>query len=233
MHPDSFYARPAQFKVNWMAARCPMGRLLEVGCGEPSFLLAAREHGFEIAALEAHADRAARVSERLGIPVEQAFLEQDTLPAGTFDVVYHCDMLAHFPDPLGALASMMRLLKPEGVLCFEVGVLGGISTFWYRQIKELALGPHLFLYSYKSLDMLIEQAGLEVLHRTRFGLAPEVLSLIPRAGLTKLARTLVSQERAQTLQEWTYNAVRYSAGRISPRIGPATFLFVARPRRRS
>ena len=103
LHPTDFYAMPARLKAKWMATHCPKGRLIEVGCGESSFLKAARELGYDISGMDPHPGRAESVSKQLGITVEQAFVEDDAIPPGGFDVVYHCDLLSHFPDPLRAL----------------------------------------------------------------------------------------------------------------------------------
>ena len=232
LHHESFYSAPAQFKADWMAARCPRrGRLLEVGCGEPSFLAAARAMDYQIAAMEPHPGRADLVSNRLGVDVERAFIEEDTLPAGSFDIVYHCDLLVHFPDPLKALASMVRLLKPGGVLCFEVGILGGISPFWYRLIRQIELGPHLFLYSHRALDVLLDRAGLEVLHRTEFGLAPEVLLHAPiDVFARRVLGSILPAERVDAFRRRAEFWTRYRLSRLAPRVGPATLLFVARPK---
>ena len=174
-HQDAFYALPARLKAQWMAEHCPRGKLLDVGCGDGFFLAAARDLGYEVAGMEPHEGRAEQVVRRFGVTVERALIEQDSLPPSSFDVVYHCDLLAHFPDPVAALRSMMRLLRPGGVLCFEVGILGGISPFWYPLIGTIGLGQHLWLYSYKALYELFDQAGLVVKQEQHFGLAPQVL----------------------------------------------------------
>src|SRR5580704_3498066 len=79
LHPDFFYALPAEMKVRWLANSCSRGRLLEVGCGEGFFLDAAKAHGFEVAAIEPHHDRAHRVAARLGIKVECAMIEHSQI----------------------------------------------------------------------------------------------------------------------------------------------------------
>src|SRR5690242_14268392 len=74
-HPDSFYRLPARAKVRWLSQSYPRGRLLEVGCGDGHFVIAARAHGYEVAAIEPHAGRASQVAAR-GVDVECALLEQ-------------------------------------------------------------------------------------------------------------------------------------------------------------
>ena len=225
-HPETFYSASARFKARWMAAH---------------FLRAARQLGYDVAGLEPHPDRAASVARELGIPMEQAFIEDDSLPPGRFDVVYHCDLLAHFPDPFRALSSMTRLLRPGGVLCFEVGILGDISPVWYRLIEKIGLGHHLFLYSFRSLDVLLDRAALDVVHRQNYGLGPQVILRRPfsvfASGIVRpllsMARIPDSAAKAERFERFTNHAARYHVGRVAPLVGPATSLIVARPRERN
>lgn len=239
-HPETFYSFPAEFKASWMARHCAPGRLLEVGCGHGSFLAASRARGYEVFGLEPHPSRAHYVEETLGIKVEQAFLEENRLPTRSFDIVYHCDLLSHFPDPIASLHRMSALLKPGGVLFLEVGILGGISPIWYKLIGHLDLGPHLWFYSDHALRLLFAQSKLQIEHIEYFGLAPGVvigknggriirgivrlLSAVPRIGAAALAQTVHN-----LYYRWFFYFLRYRIGAIAPRIGPQTVLIAARP----
>jgi SAM-dependent methyltransferase len=239
-HPETFYSFPAEFKASWMARYCTRGRLLEVGCGHGSFLAASRARGYEVFGLEPHPYRARYVEETLGIKVEQAFLEENRLLPGSFDIVYHCDMLAHFPDPVASLHRMSALLRPGGVLFLEVGILGGISPVWYKLMGHLHLGPHLWFYSDRALRFLFAQSKLQIEHIEYFGLVLGVvtgknggrliralvrlLSSVPRIGGVTLAQTLHN-----LYYRWFFYFLRYRIGAITPRIGPQTVLIVARP----
>jgi SAM-dependent methyltransferase len=238
-HPEGFYSCSADFKAEWVARHCPRGRLLEVGCGEGFFLEAARSRGYEVFGLEPHPDRARRVRERLGIQVQQGYLEDNLLPEKSFDVVYHSDMLAHFPDPIRCLRLMSSALQDGGVLCFEVGILGGVSTLWYRLIGEIGLGPHLWLYSEQALKLLFAQAGFRVLHVQRFGLGPYVVlgkvSRLAEAVAFRLSSALphtgvrVPLEKLNRLHQEFLYLLQYKVGAFAPRTGPLKLLVVARP----
>ena len=238
-HPREFYSYSAGYKADWIARHCPRGRLLEVGCGDGFLLEAARARGYQVFGLEPHAERARRVKERLGIDVQPCFIEDARLSRSEFDVVYHCDLLAHFPDPIRCLRLMAASLRDGGVLCFEVGVLGAIPPRWYRLIGVLGLGPHLWLYSEPALNSLFAQAGLTIKHIQHFSLGPYVL-LNKAAGLLEAATFRLlsalpplgrrfSRERLDRLHQRLLFFLRYPVGAVAPRFGPSTLLVVARP----
>ena len=119
------------------------------------FLQAARDCGYAV--VDWSLLPTEHKTRELGIPVENAFLEENTLPRGTFDVVYHCEFLVHFEDPVNALRTMAAYLGPEGVLAFEVGLMAE-SRFWYRLTGKISLGHHLWFYSDRALTVLLDRA---------------------------------------------------------------------------
>lgn len=240
-HPDAFYRDTAAYKAAWLAGTGARGRLLEVGCGDGDFLAAARSLGYEVAGIEPHPLRAERAAARVGAEVRCARLEDVAWPRAAFDVVYHCDLLAHFPDPVGALEKMTRLLAPGGVLAFEVGLAGGLHPSWYRRIGCLGYPAHRWLYSRDSLEMLLRRAGLRALHARLHGLGAEVLALQVLGTAARLGRRLLPLPAAVSggvtslpRRGWTearFSGVerffRYGVGRFFPGFGPGTLLLVA------
>ena len=235
-HPDHFYSLPAPFKAAWVARRCPRGRLVEIGCGAGFFLAAIRNHGYDVFGLEPTRSYDHRLR-LLGIPVVHAYIENNDLPKHGVDVVYHCDLLAHFPDPINALLAMCELLRPGGVLAFEVGLLGGISPVWYRLIGRIGLGQHLWLYFDRAFQTLMDRAGLRILHVQYFGLTAEViggkvLGILNKRLLSPVLHGILSDGYHRTLQIHRYcvNALRYRVGALLPHVGPQTLMVVAQPK---
>lgn len=234
-HPQHFYSLPAAFKAAWVARRCPRGRLLDVGCGAGFFLAAVREHGYEVVGLEPNPAYDADLAKR-GIAVVSEYIEKTSLPKHSFDVVYHCDLLAHFPDPIRSLSAMCELLALNGVLCFEVGLLGGVSPAWYSLIGRIGLGQHLWLYSDAAFKSLMQKAGLEIMHVQYFGLAAQVLGTRVVGVLNKRliapawqAVSRNGRERAVAAHRSLINFLRYRVGSLLPLVGPQTLLVVAKP----
>ena len=246
-HSDAFYSTYALFKARWVHRHRPNGRLLEIGCGEGHFLHAARSLGYDVAGVEANPIRARRVRDWLGIEVRCSLLEELEWQGASFDVVYHCDLLSHFADPVGALQKMSRLLAPGGMLIFEAGTLGGLHASWYHVVGELGFPHHRWLYSEESLRHLLKSAGLDVLGMRHFGLAPAVATRRSRLlaarflhDVRKIIRSFTKpasngtpgpvQKQCNMLCDSIEQFIRYRIGRIAPRIGPATWLIAARPR---
>ena len=241
-HPDSYYATPARRRVRWIKRYRKGGRLLEIGCGEGHFLAAAQAAGYDVAGIEPEPGRARRAADRLGVHVECARLESCRLGRARFDIVYQCDLLSHFEDPLAALQKMQSLLAPHGVLAFEVGLLADIAPWWYSIIGSIGYPQHRWLFSARSLQRLLARADLEPARTAHFGLAPDVLL---HAGARVLARryqpldgaarrhALVQNGRARInltrFVDRTESFWRYTAGRLAPRVGPATLFVIARP----
>ena len=247
-HPDSFYALPAARKLHWLRQSHPRGRLLEVGCGNGHFLREARAAGYEVCGIELDPQRARRLAQELGVEIECAAIEEARWPAGSCDVVYHCDLLSHFPQPLLALEQMTRLLRPDGVLFFEVGIVGDLARHWYDTVPERSIPRHRWFFSEPALRRLLAQAGLKAERMKTFGLGPQavVFKLLSRThqrikhvppqlpgGGTSPADAVVpgSAIRERALEGEFNNFMRFSVGALFPRLGPLTAFVIARRNR--
>lgn len=237
VHSAAFYALPARRKVRWIRERHPGARtLLEVGAGDGWFLEEARRQGFEVSAIEPEPERASRLRERMGIRVECGLIEDVEWDGAGFDVVFHCDLLSHFPDPVLALQRMAALLAPGGVLFFEVGLVGGIDPRWYDRMPSKGLPDHRWFFSEEALQRLLVRAGLRLERMQRFGLGPGLelhrlaSALRPVMGRGRQVPSGVgATSPVGSRRERVQSALRYGVGGLFPGVGPGTALVVARP----
>jgi SAM-dependent methyltransferase len=235
-HPDSFYALPAAMKLRWLARTHRRGRLLEVGCGRAFFLAEAQRRGFDVAGIEVDPERARRVAAQLDVPVEAALVEHSRWPDASCDVVYHCDLLSHFPDPLLALERMGRMLRPGGAMFFEVGLVGGIGPSWYRRMPPGSWPRHRWFFDRESLTKLLARAGLRVVRMQVYSLGPQVLLYRSASRLLGACRWFLprrrpatrsvgsSQPRERPGEARINNWLRFGLGRVAPQFGPCTAL---------
>jgi hypothetical protein len=137
---------------------------------------------------------------------------------------------------------MQGLLAPHGVLAFEVGLLADISPWWYSMIGAIGYPQHRWLFSARSLERLLARADLEPARTAYFALGPGVLVHAGARLLARRYRRLRSPARrngpikggAPTVSltrfvDRTESFWRYTAGRLAPRVGPATLFVIARP----
>jgi SAM-dependent methyltransferase len=240
-HPDAFYELPAALKARWVRRHTSGHDLLEIGCGRGSFLEAAQACGFRVEGIEPEATRAMDAARRVNATVHPAFFE-DVKAERRFDVVYHCDMLAHFERPGGALRLMAEFLRPRGVLAFEIGFVADRARFWLSWIGEIGYPEHRWLYSERSLRQLLHGAGLRIEHIKTFDLSAYVATLRGLRLGARLVRRLKPRRRIAAPDSGRdsrsgsdqallrcQNILRYRVGAWLPPLGPATALVIARP----
>lgn len=104
------------------------GRLLDVGVGVGTFLRLARERGWVVEGVDPSPYAAGFVRDTLGAPVHCGELTAAPLPAASYDAVNLRHVLKHFPDPVGFLTQVARLLKPTGIVCLSVPNFGLLAV---------------------------------------------------------------------------------------------------------
>lgn len=141
------------------------GRLLDVGSHVGFFVEVALEGGWEAEGIEPSA-WAAEIAQARGLPVQCSSLKQLS-PRRGYEAVTLWDVIEHLSDPLGSLRRIHELLNPGGVLAMStmdvdamVPRLLGRAWPWYMQM-------HLYYFSRRTLKMLVESAGYELLEIRR------------------------------------------------------------------
>jgi SAM-dependent methyltransferase len=139
------------------------GRLLDVGCSAGFFLSVARKGGWEIVGVEpSHwAAKIARTEYGIG-NVHEGFLEQQKFEDASFDVVTLWDVLEHLPDPALALATIARVLKPDGALFLNVPNIDSLSARTLGPRWVLFLREHLWYFSPRTIRLFLEAKGFSV-----------------------------------------------------------------------
>ena len=140
------------------------GRVLDVGCGNGSFLQLMAQFGWDVNGIEPD-PLAAAFAQSAGIPVHVGAVESASLAPESYDAITLNHVIEHMADPLAAFAQLVAALKPGGVLVSispnPVGLLRRAFGVWWR-----ALDPprHVVLFGPKTLAEIA----------TRFGLVPNV-----------------------------------------------------------
>jgi 2-polyprenyl-3-methyl-5-hydroxy-6-metoxy-1,4-benzoquinol methylase len=138
------------------------GRLLDVGCGQGTFLEEMRQAGWEVEGVEPDPSAAA-LARANNIPVLEASFEDAPLRAGSYDAVTMNHVIEHFHEPVEALRIARQLLRPGGILWIATPNLASRGHGVFGR-DWIGLDPprHLVLFDRTSLSRAVRQADLEV-----------------------------------------------------------------------
>ena len=89
------------------------GALLDVGCGDGTFLLEAQKAGWNVCGLET-SETAVKNAKALGLSVLPGSLEDRLFDDSQFNLLRMWSVLEHVPDANVALRELVRILKPGG-----------------------------------------------------------------------------------------------------------------------
>ena len=145
------------------------GSVLDVGCGNGSFLRFAKRHGWETFGADI---RLSPETRDLTCPLWEGRLTDIDFGGSRFDVIRFNHVIEHLQNPLIELERCRELLNDGGLVFVGVPNLGGISPriknlqsrlgLKQKRWRHYAATHHLFFFTPKTLRMMIERAGFAV-----------------------------------------------------------------------
>jgi 2-polyprenyl-3-methyl-5-hydroxy-6-metoxy-1,4-benzoquinol methylase len=150
--------------------------VLDYGAATGDFVALARAEGHHCEGVELSDDARAASLERLGISLlssEQA----ESLKPGQFDLLHMNHVLEHMPNPAEHLRWCANLLKPDGLLVFEIpqqfdNDLDRMRRLLHcggRQLRFDAYSlHHTYFFNPKTVRLLLQRNGFEPLHLSTF-----------------------------------------------------------------
>lgn len=145
----------------------PGRTILDIGTNIGTFLLAARESGWQATGVEPN-PRAAWIGREKGLSIIQSFFDDyfvDSLAdrGQLFDAIHMGDVIEHIPQPLPFIRLAVRLLGPSGVV---MAVTPDIETYFARRF-QIKPEEHKDYFNRHSLRLAFEKCGLEVAYCAR------------------------------------------------------------------
>lgn len=133
--------------------------LLDVGCGNGSFLHLASEAGWNVRGIDFDAD-AVEAARRAGLDVSLGPIESLAEESNRYDAITLGHVIEHVHDPRGTLSACLRLLKPGGWLWIETpNVESRGHARFGRHWRGLEAPRHLILFHPRALRALLEDVG--------------------------------------------------------------------------
>lgn len=154
---DQFCAQRRLRLLNSHASR--PGRLLDIGCGDGTFLETARVHGWDVVGTE-QVGATHRASAK-GIEIRS---DLKTLAGSTpFDAATLWHSLEHVADPLGTLVELRTMLHNNAVLIVAVPDSRGLQARLFGdRWFHLDVPRHLYHFDNRSLSSLLSFAGFQI-----------------------------------------------------------------------
>lgn len=139
------------------------GRLLDVGCGDGSFLLSMRDLGWDVYGVEPDPKAAQVARNKCRCEVEDVELHHARFPDGFFDAITLNHVIEHVPDPVSVLTRCRRLLRKDGILV--VATPNG-NSLGHRLLKaawrELDPPRHFFVFNGETLRRCLSLAAFKI-----------------------------------------------------------------------
>lgn len=142
-------------------------RMLEIGTGGGFALKGFEEMGFEVEGVETSGVAVRFATQRLNLKIHHASLEEfDTKER--FDLVLLNHVLEHFMDLRSVTRKLVSLLAPNGILYVRVPDHHSYDRRVYGREWPAYAHYHISNFSEKSLVLLYQQEGLQVLRTKKF-----------------------------------------------------------------
>lgn len=158
-------------------------KVLDIGCGDGDFLKQISAQKSRIYGVELPGPAFKRASRIPGIHLLSADeLGIDSYPKHYFDAITLWHVLEHLSGPFQTLSYCREWLKSGGYLFIEVPNAASwqarlFKTNWFH----LDAPRHLFLFTPKSLDILLNKAGFTVWRRQYFSFEMGVFGVVQSA----------------------------------------------------
>ena len=178
-------------------------RLLDIGCGAGSLLVAARKNGWNAQGLEV-AEQATDYVRKLGFEVFHGELQQAEFPSQYFDVITAAEILEHLSEPRKLVQEVARVLRPGGLFWVTTPHARGLSAR-VLGLKWRCVWPpeHLQLFSVAGMKTLLREVGFKQIRFQTTGANP--IEILHAMGAKKDAPKALDQRFDRVLTNYQLN----------------------------
>jgi SAM-dependent methyltransferase len=155
----------ARRRVGWLEQRVAgnknsPGKVLDIGCGEGTFLELAKKHGWQTVGVEMSRD----VLEKSDLEIYETIAAvKDAHGENSFAAITLWHVLEHLERPCESLKEIYELLAPNGKLLIAVPDAAGFQAkIFGKDWLHLDVPRHFYHFNFQSLEMLLRQCGFQI-----------------------------------------------------------------------
>ena len=170
-------------------------KVVEIGCGHGEYLGIMRGQGVHAFGVEYGAEAVAQCVKN-GLKVKKGFIGKASaeIPGGPFDAFFIMNFLEHLPDPRKTLAGIRHNLSEGAVGLVEVP---NFDLILKENLFSEFIPDHLFYFTKKTLSLVLEQNGFEVLACNVVWHGYIISAVIRKMKRTDVSRFRLAQESLQ------------------------------------
>jgi 2-polyprenyl-3-methyl-5-hydroxy-6-metoxy-1,4-benzoquinol methylase len=154
-------------------------RFLDVGCGYGFFSKTALQNGFEVTAIEMASLERNIAAELTGLKIYSNSFEEFNHNNSSFEVILMSQILEHVLDVNQWMIKASSLLSSNGILVIALPNFGSLFRLILQENEPYIIPPsHLNYFSYKSLRLLLQKHGFEIIK-------VDYITRLPLSSVTK------------------------------------------------
>ncbi len=143
--------------------------IIDIGCATGRLISHLKESGFQVQGAEICRPSAEYGIRSYGVPIHIGTLESGRFPSGSFSIVHCSHLIEHLTDPHAFLEEIGRILSPSGLVIISTPNIAGFQARIMGPKWRSAIPDHVVLYSKRTLKILLEANGFEIVRIKTWG----------------------------------------------------------------
>ncbi len=158
-----FHPYSLKWRIKQVEKVTGAGSLLDVGCGDSSFLYEMRQRQWEVVGVESKPKPANFARKTLGLNIYENIENLPKKYNQSFDVITFWHSFGYFSDFNTVLTLVSELLKPDGVILLALPNWHSLDFWFYRQNwAALDVPGRLYYFGTRQVGILIQKHKLRL-----------------------------------------------------------------------
>jgi 2-polyprenyl-3-methyl-5-hydroxy-6-metoxy-1,4-benzoquinol methylase len=148
---------------------CSGGRVLDCGCGTGVFVKVLQDAGYSAFGIDISEKAIEMGTSELGVANLQHASIDDFKSDKPFDAIVALTIIEHLKEPIRFLYKANSLLEPDGIIFSHLPTCDSLQFKKLRDYWYWIMAPyHLFHFSIRSMEILLNQTGFEIMQSYPF-----------------------------------------------------------------